>query len=175
MSISIHDLDSIVIIWIVAGRNHNAAVEIFCTDYICHTWRGGNMQQKCICSGCRNTGNQRILKHVTTTTYVLSDNDPSPVILVVIPAQVTSNFICMIRGQYFVCLTAKTVCSEIFSHDHSLLSCTMSYEQNFANIIHTLSILYLLFIQKVRPLLFLNLNKKTSEIVRPIYKFLFFL
>ena len=116
VSVSIHDLDSIVIIWIVTGRNHNATVEIFCTDYICHTWRGGNMQQECICSGCRNTSNQRILKHVAAATRVLSDNDPSPVILVVIPAQITSNFICMIRGQYFVCLTAKNVCYEIFSH-----------------------------------------------------------
>lgn len=116
VSVSIHDLDSIVIIRIVAGRNHNAAVEIFCTDYICHTRCGSNMQQECICSGCRNTGNQCILKHVTAATCVLSDNDPSPVILVVIPAQVTSNFICMIRSQYFICLTAKTVCSKIFSH-----------------------------------------------------------
>ena len=130
MSVSIHDLDSIVIIWIVAGRNHNAAVEIFCTDYICHTWRSGNMQQECICPGCRNTGNQCILKHVTAATCVLSDNDPSPVILVVIPAQVTSNFICMIRGQYFVCLTAKTVCSKIFSH----CSLFHSYTSNDINI-----------------------------------------
>ena len=53
---------------------------------------------------------------IAAATCILSDNYPSPVILVVIPAQITSNFICMIRGQYFVCLTAKNVCYEIFSH-----------------------------------------------------------
>lgn len=34
------------------------------TDYICHTWRSGNMQQKCIYSGCRNTGKQYPIKKV---------------------------------------------------------------------------------------------------------------
>lgn len=103
VSISIHDLDPIVIIWIVTGRNHNATVEIFCTDYICHTWCSGNMQQECICSGCRNTTFYTLYKNYLSphknrtpftfiNTYLITQNAP-PKSKTVFPATITAGLV----------------------------------------------------------------------------------
>ena len=37
MSLGVDQLDPVVIVWIVAGRNHNAAVKLFRADYVRHT------------------------------------------------------------------------------------------------------------------------------------------
>ena len=48
LSASADDLDPIVVLWIVAGRDHDTAVKILCPYHKRHTWRGGDMEQECV-------------------------------------------------------------------------------------------------------------------------------
>ena len=64
LAASVDDLDSVVIVWIVACGDHDTAVKITCADYIRHTRCRCYMHQVYISSaGCKSR-NQRILEHV---------------------------------------------------------------------------------------------------------------
>ena len=105
----------------MAGRNHNTAVKILSPYNVRNTWRGRNMQQIGICTGCRKSGNQRILKHITGTAGILTDHDGCFVILSKIPSQKTSHFVSMLHRQINICLPAETIRTKIFSHLFALL------------------------------------------------------
>lgn len=75
LTITVDELDAVVIIRIVACRNHDTAVKIICSGNIRHRRCGGNMQKIRVCSRSCQTGNKRILKHVAGASGVLSYHD----------------------------------------------------------------------------------------------------
>ena len=75
LTIAIDKLDAVVIIRIVARRNHDTTVKIICSSNISHGRCGGNMQKICVRSRSCQTGNKRILKHIAGAPGVLSYNN----------------------------------------------------------------------------------------------------
>ena len=119
LTIAVHDLDSVVIKRVVAGGDHNTAVKILRADHMGYARSCRYMEQEYICTGCSQTGNQRILKHIAGTSRIFSDNHSAALflwILSVIPAEITADLVCMFHSQIHICLTAESICTEIFSH-----------------------------------------------------------
>ena len=72
-SIVINEFDPIVIVRIVAGRNHDSAVKIPGTHHIGYAGSSRHMKKICICPGSCESRSQRVLKHIGGTAGVLSD------------------------------------------------------------------------------------------------------
>ncbi len=118
---SVDHLDPIIIVGIMACRDHNAAVEILCPYYIGYAGCGSYMEQIRVRPGCRQSGRQRVLKHIAASSGVFSDHDPGLVLLSEVPAQIAAYLECMLHGQDNIGLSAETVSSKIFSHFFYLL------------------------------------------------------
>ena len=116
VAVGIDELDSVVVIGVVAGGDHNAAVEIVRPSDIGHARRTGDMQQIGIGTGSGKTGTQRGLEHVARAAGVLADHDLGFVILSVVPAEIAADLKGVIDGQVLVGLSAKSVSSEILPH-----------------------------------------------------------
>ena len=104
LTVAVDQLDAIVVIRIVAGRNHNAAVKIIHTSDISHRRSGGNMEQIGICTRSGQPSDQAVLKHIGTAAGILANDNTSRVGVaialtqsVIIPTQETTNLIGMIR------------------------------------------------------------------------------
>ena len=96
-TVAVDQLDSIIIVGIVAGRNHDTAIKILCS---CHIGNGRcrcYMKQISLCSGSCQTGNQSILKHIGRQACVFSDDDLTCLAFLfissIIPAQETADLI----------------------------------------------------------------------------------
>ena len=129
MALFVDHLDPVIIIGIVACRNHNAAVKILCPYHIGYAGRGSDMEQICVRPGCRQPGRQRVLEHVTASSGVFSDDDSCFVLLSKIPAQVASHFECMLYGQDNIGFSPEAVSSKIFSHFFYLLILKFAIEK----------------------------------------------
>ena len=116
VAVGIDELDSVVVIGVVAGGDHDAAVEIVDARDIGNAGRGGNMEHIGVRAGSRDAGDQGMLQHIAGSTGVLADDHAGLVIPTVIPADEPSDLIGMLYGQDLVDLAAKTIRSEIFSH-----------------------------------------------------------
>ena len=116
MAFAVNDLDPVVIIRIMAGRDHDPTVKIFGPCHIGYAGSGRHVKKIGVRPGSGNSCRQRILKHIAASSGVLSDNDSGLMILPVVPSQISSYFKCMLHSQDFIGLTAKTICSKIFSH-----------------------------------------------------------
>ena len=117
---AIDELDPVVIVGIVAGGDHDAAVEIVDASHIGHTGRGGHVQHICVRAGGSDARDQSMLQHIAGPAGILADDDAGLVVAAVIPADEPTDLIGMLDGQYLVDLAAKTVCSEIFTHVYLL-------------------------------------------------------
>ena len=103
-AVAVDQLDTIVVVRIVAGGDHDAAVKVIHTSNVSYRWSGGDMEQISICSRSGQTSNQTVLKHIRAATSILADNDTSRVGItvaltqgVIVPSQETANLIGMIR------------------------------------------------------------------------------
>ena len=67
-------------------------------------------------AGCRQSGTKRRLKHITGAAGIFADHDLRLVLFSVVPADIAADFERVIDGQVLVGLSAKSVCSEIFTH-----------------------------------------------------------
>ena len=94
-TVTVQQLDSIVVVRIVAGGNHDTAVKIFSSYHIGNAGSCGYMQQICICTGSSQTSCQRIFKHIAASSGIFTDYHLAFMLLAEIPAQETSYFICM--------------------------------------------------------------------------------
>ena len=89
LSLFIDDLNAVVIIRIVTGRNHDAAVKALCAHHIGNAWSRCYMKEKYVCSGSCKTGYQRVFKHIAASAGIFSDDNPaalSRIFLSVVPA-----------------------------------------------------------------------------------------
>ncbi len=118
LSVSVQQLDAVVIVRIVGGADHDAAVKIVNScdigDRRCRRY----MHDVGICAGSHQAGAEGILKHIGGPSCVLSDDDLCllTLILTIVPAQEAANLYSMLVSQTYVCFSAKTVSSEIFTH-----------------------------------------------------------
>ena len=87
LTVTVDQLDAVVIIRIVAGRDHNATIKVIHTCNISHRRRCGNMEQIGICTRSSQTSNQAVLKHIRAAASVLTDNDTSRISITVTLAQ----------------------------------------------------------------------------------------
>ena len=126
LSAAVDQLNAVVVIDIMRSRNHDSAVKIVAMCDKCNAGRCRNMQHVGI-PACRGEAcNDCILKHIAGAARVLSDYNPClfPDSCAIIPTDKLTDLICMITGEIDVCLTAKSVCSEIPSHIQSSSSGT---------------------------------------------------
>ena len=120
---AVDELDAVVVVGVVAGGDHNAAVECLRPRHIGHGGRGGHMQQVGVRTGGHQPGGQRVLKHVAAAPRVLADDHPhrrlvpgAALQLAVVPAQKAAHLIGVIRRQIHIGLPTEAVRPEIASH-----------------------------------------------------------
>ena len=126
-TVTVDDLDPVVIIGIMRCGDHDPAVKIICPGNVGNGRSGRHMHDVGICTGSSQPGTQCIFKHIAGTAGIFSDHDLGFFVQAfpVIPAKKTSDLHRVIKSQINICLTTETVCSEIFSHiTHSLSICT---------------------------------------------------
>ena len=120
---TVDELDAVIIIGVVAGGDHNAAVKAI---HPCHIGNRGccsHVEQVGISAGSHQSAHQRILKHVAGTTGVLADNNAGRFIYAaaalafgIIPTEKSTDGIGVIRGQPHIGLPTEAVGSKVFCH-----------------------------------------------------------
>ena len=123
LTLAVDQLDPVIIIRIMAGRDHDTAVKAIGTGNISHRRRCCHVEKISIRSGRHQSANQRILKHIAGTSGILADHDPgrsrlprSSAQFIIIPSQKTSDLKCMIRRQRNTRFSTEAICTKIFSH-----------------------------------------------------------
>ena len=107
----------------MAGRNHDAAVEVVHPGDVSHAGGGGDVQQIGIRPRSHQSADQRILKHIAGTAGVLADDDARRVIVAialaqhaVVPAEETADLVGVVCREFNVGFTTEAVGAKVFSH-----------------------------------------------------------
>lgn len=123
LSVAIDQLDAIVVVRVVAGGDHNAAVEVIYTSDVSHRRSGSDMEQICICTRSGQPSDQAVLEHIGAAAGVLANDDAGGLVVavaraqcVIISAQKTANLVGMVGGQINTSFPTEAVRSEIFTH-----------------------------------------------------------
>ena len=123
LTVAVDQLDTVVIIGVVAGRDHDAAIKVIHASDVSHTGRSSDMQQVSVCSGGGQSCHQTILEHIGAAAGVLTDNDTGRLVVavalahcVIIPAKEAANLVGVVSGQRDSRLTTEAVSSKILSH-----------------------------------------------------------
>lgn len=116
-------LDAVIVVGIMAGRDHDATVEVVHAGNVGHTGRSSDVQQVGICAGGGQASNQAILEHIGATASVFANDDAGKLVVavaltqgVVVPAQKTANLVGMICGQSDPSFTTEAIGSKILFH-----------------------------------------------------------
>ena len=103
LAVAVDQLDAVIIVGIVAGRDHDATVKVIHTSNVSHRRRGRNVQQISICTRSSQPSDQTVLKHVRAAASVFANDNASRVGItialtesVIIPAQKATHFIGMV-------------------------------------------------------------------------------
>ena len=114
----IDEFNAVIIIRVVGGRNHNAAVKIIHPGDIGDRRRCCNMHDIGICPAGHQPRAECILKKIRGTPGILPYHNLclSGKAFPVIPAQKTADFYGMLKGKIFIGFPTEPVGSEIFSH-----------------------------------------------------------
>ena len=123
LALTVDQLDAVVIIRVVARRNHDAAVELVDPGDIRDRGGRGDMQQIGVRAGGGQAGDQRVFKHVARAPRVLADHDAGRFLrarpalpLAVVPAEKAPDLVGVAGGQVFIRFAAEAVRSEVLSH-----------------------------------------------------------
>ena len=107
----------------MAGRNHDATVEVVHAGDVGHTGRSSDVQQIGVCAGSSQTSNQTVLEHIGAAAGVFADYNACRLVVaialtqsVVIPAQEAANLVGVVSGQINTSFTTEAIGSKIFSH-----------------------------------------------------------
>lgn len=129
LAVAVDQLDAVVIVRVMAGRDHDAAVKVIHPSDIGHRGRGGDMEQVGIGTAGGQTRHQAVLKHIGAAAGILADHDPGRVGItvllpkrIVVPPQKTSHFIRMVCCQRYSGFPAEAIGPKIFSHSRVPLS-----------------------------------------------------
>ena len=135
LAVAVHELDAVVVVRVVRGAHHDAAVKILGAGDIGNAGRRGDVHGICVATAGSDTAGQGILKHVAGTTRVLAENDACAARLVVtrmqltgqalelavVPAQETADFKGVLGRKAHARFAAETVGAEILSHKNQSL------------------------------------------------------
>ena len=116
------NLSAVVVERIVAGRDHDAAVEAVGLRDVGHRGRRGHVEQVGIGPRGSDARCEGIFEHIRRAARVLADDDARVVVhvrlavLVEVPAEEAADFKGMFGGQSYVGFAAEAVGSKIFSH-----------------------------------------------------------
>ena len=119
LALVIEEFDAVVVERIVAGRNHNAAVETLVLGDEGHGGRGRYVQQVGIGTFGGDAGRECVFQHIGGTARVLANDDAGACVLVLIgevPAEEATDFECVFCGEVHASFAAKTISSKVFSH-----------------------------------------------------------
>ena len=103
LAVAVDQFDAVIVVRIVAGRDHDAAVKVIYASDVRHRRSGSNVQQIGICARSSQTSNQTVLKHVRAAASVFANDNASRVGItialtqcIVVPAKEATYFIGMI-------------------------------------------------------------------------------
>ena len=130
LAVTVDELDAVVIVGVVAGRDHDAAVEVVDTGNVGHAGRRGDVQQVGVRAAGGQAGDEAVLEHVGAAAGVLADDDARRGGLAialaqhaVIPAKEAADLVGVVGSQGHTGFAAETVSTKVFSHSiHSFLS-----------------------------------------------------
>ena len=122
LTFTVDHFDSIIIVRVMACRNHDSAVKIFCPHHIGNTRCGSYMKQINIRTRSGQSCYQRILKHVTASSCIFSDHNLCFVAFSIVPSEKSSHFVGVFHGQIHICFSSKTICTKILTHNTNLTS-----------------------------------------------------
>ena len=107
----------------MAGRDHNAAIEVIHAGNVGHTGRGGDVQQIGICTRSGQASHETVLEHIRAAAGVFADHDTGRVVVavaltqgVVVPAQKTTDLVGVVSSQRDSSFATEAIGSKILSH-----------------------------------------------------------
>ena len=122
-TVAVDQLDTIIVIRIVAGRDHDAAIEIVHAGNVSHRRRGGDVQQVGVCAGSGQASDKTIFKHIGAAAGVLADNDTGRLAVavalaehIIIPAKEAANLVGVVGSQINTSFTTEAISSKVLSH-----------------------------------------------------------
>ena len=99
-TVTVYQFDSVVVVGIVAGGNHDTAVKVIHACNVSHRRCGGDVEQISICTGSRQASHQTIFKHIGAATRILTDDDTGRLFIsvaltesIIIPAEETPHLV----------------------------------------------------------------------------------
>ena len=117
LTIAVDEFNAVIVIGIMTCRNHNATVKAVT---LCDVGHGGSscyVQEVSVGARRGNPCGERVFQHVRRATCIFTNyNAPTAVGSTEVPTEEASYFKSMFRGEIYICLAAKAICSEIFSH-----------------------------------------------------------
>ena len=118
-ALAVQQLDAVVVVRVMAGGNHHAAVEVLRPGDVAYAGGGRDVEQIGVRAGGRDADRQGALIHIGGAAGVLADHDPGLVVQVflsVIPSEEPAGLESVLRRQHNARLAAETVRTEVFSH-----------------------------------------------------------
>ena len=122
-AVAVDQFNAIVVVRIMAGRDHDAAVEVIHAGDVSHRRRSGDVEQISVRAGSGQTSHQAVLEHIRTAAGILADDNTGRIRIavafpehVVVPAQETAYLIGMICSQSDSGFATEAICTKVFSH-----------------------------------------------------------
>jgi len=123
LTVAVDQLDTVIIVRVVAGRDHDAAIKVIHASDVSHTGRSSDMQQVSVCSGGGQSCDQTVLEHIGAAAGVFADYNACRLVVaialaehIVIPAQKATNLVGMVGSQINTSFTTEAIGSKILSH-----------------------------------------------------------
>ena len=123
LTIAVDQLDTVIIVRVVAGRDHDAAIKVIHASDVSHTGRSSDMQQVSVCSGGGQSCDQTVFEHIGAAAGVFADYNACRLVVaialaehIVIPAQKATNLVGMVGSQINTSFTTEAIGPKILSH-----------------------------------------------------------
>ena len=107
----------------MAGRDHDAAIEVIHSGDVCNTWRSSDVQQISVRTGSGQACNQTIFEHIGAAAGVLADYNACRLVVtvalaqcVVVLAEETPHLVGMVGSQSNSSFSTEAISSKILSH-----------------------------------------------------------
>ena len=111
----IDELDAVVVVGIVARRDHDATVEITVAHHVAYRRRSGHAQHIRIGTTRHEARNQRVLVHIAGTTGILANDrlGLAPLAEAVVPAHELADLECVVDRELLVGAPTEAIGTEV--------------------------------------------------------------
>ncbi len=116
VALPVYHLNPVIIIRIMACRNHNAAIKILAAHHVGNTWCRGHMEQIYVRPARGKTRRERVLKHIAGAAGILANHHLCLMLLPVIPSQKPAHLKRLLHFKIYISLSPKTIRPKIFAH-----------------------------------------------------------